>query len=229
MPRTLKIMKRHHGSLARFLVNFFLFKVAMLSVFAEEENTEFSTWSFTLGGYIPKFYENQSQMDPFAELKDGESGIEPKEYEESVVSYLEQHGIEAEKIVFLPKYNALLITDTLQNLAGHEIMLRALFRPDMQLRAIDGAISGLALEGILEGDRIDRIGLLGDTTFRAFHGEVRKLEAQLKFLPDDNQERENIEKKLILARDYRDLAIKGYIKSLKEQKDLIERWQKAAK
>jgi len=109
----------------------------------------------------------------------------------------------------------------------HEIRLRYLFRPDMQLRAIDGATKAFSDRKILEGDLLSRVGFLDDLTFRSFHSEVRKLEVELEGLPEDNEERKVIIERLRIAREYRESAINLYLKSLEEQKALIERWQKA--
>ncbi len=183
------------------------------------------TRAYALGGYIPKFYDIPIQRDPFDENEANEHKEKLREYDQGIVSYLKQHGIEARKIEFKPHFNALFLTDTPENLAMHEVMLRYLFRPDMQLRAIDGATKALADRKILEGDQLSRIGFLDEITFRAFHGEVRKLENELEKLPDEHQERKIIVERLRIAKDYREEAIKLYLKSLKEQKALIARWQ----
>jgi hypothetical protein len=200
----------------------------MLSLAAEDDEAPaVETRAYVLGGYIPKFYRVPSQSDPFdvTEIEEHEEKL--REYEQGIVSYLKLNGIEARKIEFKPKFNALFLTDTPENLAMDEIMLRYLFRPDMQLRAIDGMTKVFDDRKILEGDLLSRVGFLDDITFRSFHGEVRKLEGELEVLPENNQERKALIERLRIAKEYRELAIKLYLKSLEEQKALIERWQKA--
>lgn len=222
-------MKRLHPSAAALLA-FLAVSTALLATFAAggDEAARVETRAYVLGGYIARFYDVPVHMDPFDETEANEHQEKLREYEQGVVSYLKQNGIEAQKVEFKPHFNALFLTDTPENLAMHEIMLQGLFRPDMQLKAIDGATKALADRKILEGDRLSRVGFLDDITFRAFHGEVRKLENELEKLPDGHQERKIILDRLRIAKEYREEAIQLYLKSLKEQKALIARWQETS-
>lgn len=221
-------MKRLRSSGTALLI--FLAVSAGQSVTRAAEGDEVAmleTRAYALGGYIPKFYE--IPLDPFDENEANAQKEKLTEHKKAIVSYLKQHGIEARKIEFDPHSNAVSLTDTPENLAMHEVMLRYLFTPDMQLRAIDGATRALADTRILEGDQLSRIGFLDEITFRAFHGEVRKLENELEKLPEDHQERKIIVERLRIAKEYRKEAIKLYLKSLNEQKVLIARWQETTR
>jgi hypothetical protein len=228
-PKSGKNMKQHHSS-SGALLTFLALSAGLLATLAAEDHeaAKVETRAYALGGYIPKFYEVPVQRDPFDEKEAAEHREKLKKYEQGIVSYLEQHGIKAREVEFMPQFNALFLTDTPENLAMHEVLLRSLFRPDMQVRAIEETTKALADRTILEGDQLSQIGLLDEITFRAFHGEVRKLESEMEYLPKEHQERKVIAERIRIAKEYREEAIKLYLKSLEEQKALIARWQEAA-
>jgi hypothetical protein len=176
--------------------------------------------AYALAGYIPQYY--LTPVDPF----EPSSKEELKKYQDHIASFLKQMGVDAKKIQYIARVNALILTDTRENLDQFEVTLRGYFRPDMQLRALEGAKKALDDKEVFVGDALSRIALLDDMTVRAFHGEVRKLEFELERLPEGHEERMNIEKRLSVAKAYRQSAITLCRDALRRQTELIQKWQR---
>lgn len=181
--------------------------------------------AYVLAGYIPKFYEIPERGDPFDAAGWKQYKKEFKEYEESIVSILKECGMNPRKTKFIPEVNALILTDTRDNLERYEIAISNFMKPDMHLKGIRSAKKALNDDSMLIGDHLMRVGILDDTTFRAFHSEVRKLEETLKQLPADHKERIVVQGRLETAKKYRAEAINLCLESLDKQERLLMRWQ----
>ena len=175
--------------------------------------------AYGLAGYIPQYY--MTQVDPF----EPSSKEELKKYQDGIESFLKTIGINAKKIRYFGDINCLILTDTRENLDQFEVALRGYFRPDIQLRSLERAKKALDDEAVFVGDHLSRVALLEDVTVRAFHGEVRKLEEELKKLPEGHEELANIEKRLSVAKAYRQSAIALCQEALGKQMELIQKWQ----
>ncbi len=176
--------------------------------------------AYALAGYTPQYY--ITPVDPF----EPSSKEELKKYQDEIASFLKKMGVDTKSIRYVARVNALILTDTRENLNQFEVTLRGYFRPDMQLRALEGAQKALDDKAVFVGDTLSRVALLDDMTVRAFHGELRKLEEELERLPEGHEERMNIEKRLSVAKAYRQSAITLCQDSLVKQMELIQKWQR---
>lgn len=216
-------MPSPHSSIIIALLFSLLFSVSKGD--QKEEPTE--SRAYVLAGYIPQFF-NLPKLDPDPFSDDPFSMENDKKvlqkYENGIITYLKMYGITPMKAKFYPEDNVLILTDTAENLAGYDYPIRGLFRPDMLLRSLKRSKNNFDEETLFKGDRLSRVGLFTDTTIRAFHGEVRKLEESLKELPKDHKEREKIKKLLIISKKYRSDAVKLYLEARKKDQILLEAW-----
>jgi hypothetical protein len=179
--------------------------------------------SFVLAGYLPDFYEPIDVDDPFA------PGAAQKPFqirEDPAVSYLRAMGLKAKSIHFVKEHNGLILEGTSEELEQAEFLLRRMFGPDMQLKAIDHAQQALSDKNLFAGERLEQIGILDQVTMRAFHSEARRLESVLEDLPEGHKDREEVRRQLNLARQCRDEALQLCREGLKKQRELVAKWKK---
>lgn len=186
---------------------------------------------YVLAGYIPEFFDTLSgDPDPFAEPEDDpfETNDETAgPQRKTIIDYLRINGNGPKKVEYHPEYNALVLTDTPDNLKLYDVLIQGLFRPDSMLQAIQKAKQMIKDKTIFErDDTLARIVILEDTTLRAFQGEIERLKREIEQnLPKFKDESAKAKKHLELAKRYRQKAIALYLDSLEKQHALVEAWK----